>query len=101
MRQLRRVAVSACRNALRGRFVLVAGQVRDLAWNLSLLARSWNSDGKLRTAARRSRRNAPPLDGGLPVRAFAEEPFHEAARWSAPSRSRKPIMNAESAENAE
>jgi len=42
------------------RFFLMAGQVDDLAWSLSLLARSWNSDVDLRTASRHSCLNAPP-----------------------------------------
>jgi hypothetical protein len=42
----------------------MAGQVDDLAWSLSLLARSWNSDVDLRTASRRSclnKRRSDPL----------------------------------------
>ncbi len=42
LRQLRGAAVSGRRSALRGRFFSVAGQVRDLTWSPSLLARSWH-----------------------------------------------------------
>jgi hypothetical protein len=42
LRQLRRAAVSGRRSALRGRFFSVAGQVRNLTWSPSLLARSWH-----------------------------------------------------------
>jgi hypothetical protein len=58
LRQLRRAAGSGRRSALRGRCSLVAGQVRDLAWSQSLLARLLIPNGDLRTASRHSCLNA-------------------------------------------
>ena len=64
----------------------MAGQVCDLAWSLSLLARSWNSDVDLRTASRHSCLNAPPRAAHAVNGFRAEEASRGADRWSKPAR---------------
>jgi hypothetical protein len=109
--QLRRAAVSGRRSALRGRFFLVAGQVRNLAWSPSLLVRSWHlkrrpSNGRATQSPQRASAtlNAAGRRGPIRARAAsdataagavggfrAEEASRTAARWSKPARCRKNI----------
>jgi hypothetical protein len=68
-RHLRRAAVSDRRNALRGRFHLTAGQVRNLAVTLSLLARLRIRDGESPNGvvpqAPEQARNGRPANGAM------------------------------------